>query len=424
MTRSGWAHAVGDIPFKVTVFENADRKDVLYLQWREARAPGGETNWRYRSLRKRLRSADGKIIKARQREAIAAAEAMHHTLIRGLPAEERPKPLLTLGQTRDLVTHPHTGLYPRDTPHRREALRALAFAVAVWGDKTPWAAIRKRQIRELWRRRLEQVRAKGAAGRRSAEIAVTRVGTIANWLRDDELIPGDACVLGRKWKEEIAAETPDAKVFRPRHTMEESRRLLAVAWDVDPRFGLLVSLGAELRLGQVCRARRGDLDLAADRFTSPGQGKKRGEVVYLTAGQRAAVDRALNGYLRELEATAEPDYRLFPAGQLAGGRLGEGVATKARHGDASPVNTRTIQAWFKTAERLAGIEHVKGRGYYGVRRASVDGAKAAGISREGLQKLGGWTDSQMPDQIYADQEASYAREEARKNRAIIRGEGT
>ena len=35
---------------------------------------------------------------------------------------------------------------------------------------------------------------------------------------------------------------------------------------------------------------------------------------------------------------------------------------------------------------------------------------------------GGWTDSQMPDRIYADQEADHARDEARDVRAKIRGE--
>ena len=46
----------------------------------------------------------------------------------------------------------------------------------------------------------------------------------------------------------------------------------------------------------------------------------------------------------------------------------------------------------------------------------------AGISREGLQQHGGWADTQMPDRIYADQQAGYAQDEARDIRAIIRGE--
>jgi len=52
----------------------------------------------------------------------------------------------------------------------------------------------------------------------------------------------------------------------------------------------------------------------------------------------------------------------------------------------------------------------------------VDAAKKLGISREGLKAHGGWTDTQMPDRIYADQEADHAREEAKAVRARIRGE--
>jgi len=417
VTPAPWSHTVGDIPYKVTVFENPARKDVLYLQWR------ADGNWRYQSLRKGLRSADGKIIKARQREAVAACEAKHLTLIRGLPAAERPKPALTLGETLPLLMAPHRGLYPVDTPHRREVLRSWAVIVAVLGEETPWTALKPSHVREVWRRKLDAVRSKGAAGRRSAQIVVRDLRAVAQKLVDEDRIPPEVIVsLKAKGKalEEIATATPDAKVARPRHTLEESRQILAVAWGVDPRFGLLMYLGAELRLGQVRRARRSDLDHAAGRFTSPGTGKKRGEVVYLTDGQRAAVERAMNGYLREVEGR-HPDYPLFPAGQLKGGRSGEGVLRDS-HVEARPVNTTTLRRWFQEAERLAGVPHVKGRGYYGLRRAAVDGAKAEGISREGLQKIGGWTDSQMPDAIYADQEATYAREEAARVRAKIRGE--
>ena len=77
---------------------------------------------------------------------------------------------------------------------------------------------------------------------------------------------------------------------------------------------------------------------------------------------------------------------------------------------------------FKEAERLAEVPHLEGRAAYGLRRAAVDAAKEAGISREGLQAHGGWTDSQIPDRVYADQQAGYARDEARRVRAKIRGE--
>jgi hypothetical protein len=86
------------------------------------------------------------------------------------------------------------------------------------------------------------------------------------------------------------------------------------------------------------------------------------------------------------------------------------------------VGDTAVRKWVKAAERLAGIPEVKGRAWYGARRAGVDLGKKEKISREGLQELGGWTDSQVPDSIYADQERDYAREEAAAVRARFRGE--
>jgi hypothetical protein len=94
-----------------------------------------------------------------------------------------------------------------------------------------------------------------------------------------------------------------------------------------------------------------------------------------------------------------------------------------RHGiDAKPVGRTAILKWFRKAEELAKVRHVAGRGAYGLRRVAVDAAKERHISREGLKSLGGWTDTQVPDSIYADQDAGYARAEAAQIRAQMRGE--
>jgi integrase len=268
---------------------------------------------------------------------------------------------------------------------------------------------------------------------------------VAGWLRDEELIPATACVPSRHWKRELADDwrtitesRSDYEPERPRHTLDEMRAILKVAPRVDPRFGLILALGAELRPGQVLRALRCDLDIEKGTFTVRAKGRKRGVVEHLTPGQLATAREALTtGYLRVLEGarrsvTVDRDensitinepgtYPLFPATQLTGGRSGDPRAEE-RHRTAKSVNRRTLQAWFKEAEALAKIPHQPGRSTYGLRRAAVDAAKAEGISREGLKEHGGWTDSQMPDQVYADQESERAREEARDVRARIRGE--
>ena len=106
----------------------------------------------------------------------------------------------------------------------------------------------------------------------------------------------------------------------------------------------------------------------------------------------------------------------------AGWPIGRRRRAGERHGSAEPVDPPASKKWFQLAEAKAEIPHVKGRGWRGVRCEAVDEAKRQGISREGLMQHGGWTDTQVPDAIYPDQEAEYARAEAAAVRAKIRGE--
>jgi hypothetical protein len=469
MTDEIWTESVGSIPFKVTVMEMATRKRVLYLQWRDA------GNWQYRSLKPAaakdgLESATlydlagarltGRALAQRKKWALEQAEEMFARLKAGLsPADRAEASPLTLGQTWKKVSDVKTGLYPVVTPHRKEVEREFGHVSRILKPDTRWAAIRRKDLRELWRTRIQELQAAGHEGLRGAEISITRLLAIAQWLRDEELIPADSCVAPSTWREELRKDwqlltgsdrlpTP----ARPRYTPDEFRTLLDAAWKVDPRFGLMYALGAELRGGQMKRGRRSDLTLPEmtpetsefGELRVPGSGKKRGTVVHLTRGQRASVDRAIapeTGYLRELEAAylrAEiADYFLFPASSMPGKRAhrrgrGSRHDSKWRVTDhtvvrfstytAKHVGDTAINKWMRATEQRAGIPHVEGRSWYGGRRVGVDMAKGAKISREGLQEAGGWTDSQVPDAIYSEQERSYARREARDVRAKYRGE--
>lgn len=430
-TRELWEKSVGFLPHKVTVYEEPSRNGTLYLRWRS------EGNWKKRSLKRPLRTQRGKINSDTQRWAMQQAETQYARLVAGVPLEQRePAAPVTIATGLAAAIDAETGKYPTDTMHRREVERELKRAIHHWGADTAWDAIKRKDLRKLWRARILELRSQSTAnhpvdGLRGAEITVQRVLAVAAWLRDEELIPAGACVAGRKWKQELRADwlelsreraLPVPK--RPRHTLDEMRAIMRVAGQVDPRLELALTLGAELRLGQVIRARRTDIDLDHRTFTVGGKGHKRGEVVKLTDGQLRVIQHHFTaGYLRELEQTAA-DYALFPAGQLRGGRKMEDPrATVVRHGSAPVIDRSVLDDWFHEAEDLAKVTKVKGRAAYGLKRQSIDAAKAAGISREGLQRLGGWVDTQMADQVYADQEANYARDEARDVRAKIRGEG-
>jgi len=422
--REAWEDHFGFAPHKVWVYERAEKGGTLYLRWWDQAAG----NWRKRSLGCLLRDERGRVLPHVQAMARQAARDQYEKITgKRAPEVVASATPLTLGGTWALLTDRGHGLYPHDTPHRREVARALTFAARILGADTPWAAIERTKLRQVVRARVDELVARGKKGVRPAEIVMQRLTAVSAWLRDEGHIPVDAGIPARTWRDDLASYAAHAHggrlpdVARPRHTLDEMRRLLEAAWTVDPRFGLLMALGAELRLGQVVRCRRSDLDLDHRALTVAGRGKKRGTVVLLTDGQMRAVRRALDGYLARLERQAA-DYPLFPAGQMEGGRLGHPVADPRRHQEAQPVNRRTLTEWLHLAEETAEIPHVAGRGAYGLRRAAVDAVKEMGISREGLQQHGGWSDTQVPDQIYADQTADYARREAMQKRAQLRGE--
>lgn len=444
-----WTQSVGFLPHKVTVYENMEREGTLYLRWR-GRDAQGRPQWKKESLRRPIRTERGKIISETQQWALDQAAKKYALLVGGIPADERePVHQLTLADGIKRALNLEIGMYPADSLHRREVVRELERAVRCLGEETRWDAIKRADLRRLWRWRIQQLRAERNIGLRGAEVTVQRLLAVAAWLTDEEAIPSGACVAPTNWKDllredwqSIAGTEATIEPSRPRHSLDEMRALFGVFGKVDPRFELLMALGAELRLGQVVRGRRSDLDLEHRTFTVRGRKQKRGTVVKLTAGQMAAVERALHpesGYLRELEKNLA-DYSLFPAGQMPGGRAharGFGsrsdskwrvpdhpVATVTRHGSAKPLDRSVFDDWFREAERLADIPHIDGRGAYGLRRRSVDELKKLGVSREALQEAGGWADTQVPDRIYADKVQEHARDEAAAARAKVRGEGS
>ncbi len=411
-----WSYSVGQVPYKVTALELPTRGHRLYLRWR------ADGNWRSESLKQVLRFANGRIRKEVERWAIQQAEAKHAALVAGLPQVERVRSApLTIAQASALIQHRDRGQYPVDTPHRREVLRALLDVARIWGPERTFASVTKADIRELGRRRARELREAGHTGVRGAEVTIGRLLAVAQWLRDEGHIEEGQCRAESEWKKKLRAELEAPDPARPRYTLEEMRALITKAPTIDPRYGLLLNLGAELRLGQVRRRRRSDLDLEAETFTVRGKGKKRGAVILLTTGQLAAVTACLTtGYLRDLERTGQ-DYPLFPQGQLAGGRSGEGVA-KLSQLHAEPIDRSAILEWHRKNEVACEIEHLPGRGPYGIRRQAVDAAVEGGASREELKEIGGWTDTQVPERIYRDQESRVARSGARAIRAKSRGE--
>lgn len=453
--RAAWKGQVGHEPHVVHYGERLNKGGRVYLWWRVGLS--GQRDWKRRSLGFTVRTASGDIDQALAARAQKEAETQYARLSgRLVAADDRP---ITLGETWAVLTDERRGKYPQNSAYRKELEHALKFARQVKGDDFPWLAFDPATLQEIIRARAVQVvqaatqrMAKASSGDddegprlqrtgyRAAEMLGTRLITIMTVLRDRDLrIPRNIAVPGgRLWKEELrtyierslGVELPET--FRPRYTQAEILRILVRSWDVDPRLGFALAIGAEYRGGQVARARRSHLDVEAGTFRIPGRGKKQGTVVHLTKGQRAAVTRALTGYLAGLEALYQggelADYPLFPGGLLHGRVLvrteerTEVLRTVRDHADRKPPEKRTWQTWWREAETKAEIEHVPGRGWYGGRRGLLDVGMEAGLVGEALQEHGGWSNTQTPSEVYRDKQRTKARDEAAKIRAQIRGE--
>src|SRR5439155_15747688 len=197
-------------------------------------------DWQRRSLGIALRDPKGRVIREAERRAQAEAEKQLAALVTAPSQEESAAPKegvaarLTIRQGRDLAFERQTGKYPTDTAHRREVDRALQFVVAVLGDDRTWDNVRKADLRKLWRVRIEQLAGNGNAGLRGAELVISRLLAVAEWLRSQELIPATACIAPRHWKRDLAADwreiteaRADYEPARPRHTLEQMRAILA-----------------------------------------------------------------------------------------------------------------------------------------------------------------------------------------------------
>lgn len=408
-----WDQTLGTRPRTVRVYE---RGKTVWIYYRSGGVPVR------RSLGRGIRTTSGKLDPAAVEWAIEQGNAMLGMLLSPL-SSSRVDRSLTILESINLVQDPDRGLYPENSQHRREVLRSMRFAAETWGNKQ-WREVRRDDFTALGRARVRVLRARDHLGYRGAEKLVKDVLGVANWLRDKERIPADCGMAPRRWVKDLkafwrkyAGVQIDYKPARPRHTVDEYRRLLSAAWRVDPRFGLMLDLGAGFRLGQVVRVLRSHLKVDPGHLEIPGTGEKPGAHLILTPGQRVSVDRALSGHLRLLEekwATEGIDYNLFPQGKLPR----PGVIEV----DRGHVSRPCLSRWFLAAEGLAGIPHMEGRGAHGLRRMTVDHALSEKISLSGLQAAGGWANADMPTRVYAEHHGEDARAEASRLRADLRGE--
>lgn len=453
-----WSYEAGVGDSRVVVEEV---RGILQLRWWDKKKT--PPNWTTKSLGRALeRDGRGRVLPESEAAAVGDANQKSVDLASGrqvVAGKERGP--LTIGETEALIVHKDYGKYPHRTQGRDELVRAIRYAVALWGADTPWTKIEDAEWTMLMRRRLEGLLAEGHSGWRATEITLGRLITVVRWLRAKKHIPRDAAPWPESYKADIVVHwkgikktARDPEPNRPRHTLEEVRAILAASV-FSLRFDLLMWLGMELRLGQVARMQRTDLNLPtvdwnAEPMRDPktgedltdygtqtiyGSGKKGvkgGVITDLTRVQRFKVEFALReGYLADIEkqyqAGTVADYCIFPSGYEIGRVArdrGKDVEQSLGHVDfETSVGGSWIRKTFRDAEERAGVEHVRGRCGYGVRRQGRDFADEAGLSRSATENWGTWTPgSTIPDQVYRNRANRVGRREARGARARFRNE--
>lgn len=415
-----WKYRIGDM----TAYERTDRGRAIWTR------VGPNAKGEYEQVKPLcgpIRRADGSLDPELETEARVAFEERVNQRAGGAPKVD-PKAPLTLRAACRLAVDPKTGKYigkkgwDKDVKSNLERICQVPFTVPgqpriqTLGD-LPVDQLRHAHYQALWRWMMEEHVKSGRFGLRAIEMACSALRAAMSWLELEEKIAAGIGMPARKWKAAMQkdwtkiTEKPIAAPKRPRYTQEEKAKLFAASAMADPRIRLAFELGAELRLGQViARTRRSEIAKYADPFTGTvhdvgvvivhGAGKKKGADLVLTDDQRAALVEAMTtGYLSELERAYQAreieDYLLIPGGYMAKGKA------QVKHAMQS-MGDRAARTYWYRLEEAAGVEHVKGRGWYGMRRRQADDAEDETPDKRILKKMGGWTNDQTREK-YQDE---------------------
>jgi hypothetical protein len=447
-----WEETVGRRPHTVWVGEREVGGNV-YVRWSVGRKPIPRSlGFKIRDERKRERKTDKekalriarKILEALEegRDALAVLQELVSGRLPGAAAaggaEEGSH--LTLQRALDRALKVPTGMYVVDDAHVRSMRRVSKLLIEALGPRFSMGDLTATTGETVWRHILGQARAAGGevTGYGKAEKAVAMLYTVARWIHERNPKEAPGTNPTRRWESKLRAEwekafgqkLPDAKKLR--YTREEARALFRNLHKADPRVQLVIQLGAELRAGQVSRSMRSHLDLGEvgafglGMFEVEGRGKKHGEIVHLTPAQREFVDRCLGpeGHLHELEEAYQegriPDYCLWQKGRMHKGRI-----PLERHvANPGPMDPGSLIDLFKKFEKAAGVTHVEGRDFHGLRRIMTDIAEDyTGDSRE-LDRLTGHAVSGTRSTIYQDRHKEEFREGAAAVRARMRADIT
>jgi hypothetical protein len=467
-----WKVTIGQRPHTLVAEERPDRKYEVYLRWQETDPVDGKSKPHFCRTGLRVRDDRGRRRRNLEDEARQAAEKAQKIYAAGGSPRDWNKrervtriPRTLAEAFAEALPHPevghHTGtLYPLRDRHSLDQRRGASFVERYLGGDREWSDIQAGTVSDLWAGMARAYKAGSGPGYRSLVRAVRVLYLVWEHLREQYGADFPAPKRPRRqeqrmretWEKitgEGIREKRRERKKKLRYDADELRRLFSRLADVrevevvrgrkhkrtvrevqplcDPRVRLVVEIGAELRPGQVLRAMRSHLVLAPGlggygrgRFLGEklGRGRKEGETVDLHPELRAYIDHVLtHGYLAELEAARVRgeihDFPLFPGGKLVNGRIPLARVKKYPHRHLHVTNA--IACW-RSFEKLAGVQHVQDRSFYGLRRGLTDTANDYSTDDRALDRLTGHQDSDTRKGFYQDRQ----RDEDRAKAALIR----
>jgi integrase len=153
-------------------------------------------------------------------------------------------------------------------------------------------------------------------------------------------------------------------------TEEEYGKLLEVSMDVDWRFRVALILAHETghRIGAIRELRWSDIDLDA------------GLILWRAEHEKT-------GYEHVTPISDQAHLAFVEARQHCPG-IGEAPVMPAPKDDSQPMDRYLVRKLWKRAEKLAGLEPKRGRGWHSLRRKFASDLKATPLKT--LCQLGGW----------------------------------
>lgn len=432
-----------------------ERGEVVTLRWYEDRKP------KRKSLGFAVRDEKGKLDPEKVRYAEDEVRRYHSLYVQGTTPDrvrdtEDPE-ALTLRQGLDEVLDLSTGRWRKNTAHYRAMVRHANRLCQIFGEKTLWVELTPTKVSKVWRVAAEK--ANGTMqGYRPAELSLVLLYTAANFLRTNLKIPLNACLRPKGLSDTMKAEWLEIaglteaqvakrkaeKQSRRTFSQAETKKLLEGFHKAPPRLRFLLLVGANLRGGQVRRVKRSNVDLTPGtgafgngEIVVEGRGKKRGATVAVDSEVASFLKEAFGegGYLyhheRAYQAGEIPDYPMVPGfgtGGVAWGKaLGEVGGTKAKDKALlKPMAPKTLYRMFRTYQEACGVEYLKGRQWYGLRRRFSDEISRHATDRMATNVAQGWAaGSTMGDAVYRNEKDERTRLDAATARkaafAALRG---